>query len=53
MVSANEFSTSRWASFSPLPMRNRFEVCHSLALLDQCLDQEGWQWPSAFTAMPR
>jgi len=30
IVSANEFSTSRLASFSPLPTRNRFDVCQSL-----------------------
>ena len=53
IVSANEFSTSRFASFSPLPTRNRFDVCQSfepcsVSALTRC----GWQWPSAFTAMP-
>ena len=53
MVSANEFSTSRLASFSPLPMRNRFEVCHSFWPCSvSALTRVGWQWPSAFTAMP-
>ena len=53
IVSAKDTSTSRWASFSPLPTRNRLEVCHSFWPCSvKALTRVGWQWPSAFTAMP-
>ena len=42
IVSANDTSVSRLASFSPLPMRNRLEVCQSFGpLLGERLDQGG------------